>query len=64
MTKPLPDHLKSKIPDHPYKCEVCKGHRGHGDHSKCSRIRQDRHAQVLRDEAFDNLLMDDKKGRR
>lgn len=32
-----------------------------GKHYKCSRIRQERHAQILRNEEFDRLLMFDKK---
>lgn len=53
--------LKSGCPDLPSRCDVCNKPRNLKVHARCSKIRQDRHAQQLRDEAFDNALMFDKK---
>jgi len=61
VTKPLPGKLKSNCPDFPSRCDVCNKQRSQGKHYKCSRIRQERHAQALRNEEFDRLLMFDKK---
>lgn len=62
MTKPLPGKLKSNCPEFPSRCDVCHKQRSQGKHYKCSRIRQERHAQILRNEEFDRLLMFDKRG--
>ncbi len=48
--------LQSGCPDLPYTCDVCNRPRCLKVHTKCSKIRQERHAQQLRDEAFDNHL--------
>jgi hypothetical protein len=40
----------------PYTCDVCNRPRSLKVHTRCSKIRQERHAQQLRDEAFDNHL--------
>lgn len=53
--------LKSGCPDLPYTCDICRRPRSLKVHFKCSKIRQERHAQALINEAFDNMLMDDKK---
>lgn len=49
--------LQSGCPDLPYTCDVCHRPRSLKVHARCSKIRQERHAQALRDEAFDTLLM-------
>lgn len=43
------------------KCDICGKNRAAGNHQKCSRKRQRIHEQILLNEDFDNLLMDDKK---
>lgn len=53
--------LQAGCPDLPARCDICNRPRNQKVHGRCSRIRQERHAQQLRDEAFDNLLMNDKK---
>lgn len=58
---PVKGKLQSGCADLPYTCDVCHRPRSLKVHTRCSKIRQERHAQQLRDEAFDNLLMDDKK---
>lgn len=55
--------LKHAWPEFLSKCDICGKNRNQKVHAKCSKIRQERHAQQLLDEAFDNLLMDDKKVR-
>lgn len=53
--------LQANCPDLPYICDICGRHRSIRIHMKCSKIRQERHAQILRNEAFDTMLMFDKK---
>lgn len=60
MTKPLPENLK-KPKNYPYHCDICDWPRGSGDHKRCSKIRQQRHADMVRNEELDRLLMFDKK---
>lgn len=48
--------LQSGCPDLPYTCDVCGRPRSIKVHKRCSKIRQERHAQQLRNEAFDNHL--------
>lgn len=38
-------------------CDICGRARSVKVHTRCSKIRQERHAQALRDQAFDTLLM-------
>lgn len=61
MTKPIPGKLKSNCPDFPSKCDICKRQRSQGNHKRCSKIRQQRHADMVRDEEADRALMFDKK---
>lgn len=60
MTKPIPGKLQARCPDMPIICDICKRSRAHGNHQKCSKIRQQRHAKVLLDDEFDRMLMFDK----
>lgn len=64
MTARIPGKLQERCPDFPSKCDICGKPRNQMVHKKCSKIRQERHAQILRNEEFDNLLMDDKKEKR
>lgn len=48
--------LKAGCADLPSRCDVCNKPRNKPVHARCSKIRQERHAQQLRDEAFDNHL--------
>jgi len=43
-------------------CDVCNKNRSQGNHQRCSKIRQQRHADMVRNEELDRLLMFDKKG--
>ena len=61
MTQKLPERLLSLCPDFLSKCDICGRQRSVKVHKRCSRIRQEQHAQILLNEEFDNLLMDDKK---
>lgn len=45
MTKPLPGKLKSNCPEFPSSCDVCGKQRSHGNHQKCSKIRQARNKE-------------------
>lgn len=45
----------------PKACDVCGENRYRGNHRRCSRIRQQRHADRLRDDEHDRSLMDDGK---
>ena len=56
-----PGKLSAGCIDLPSNCDICGKKRSAANHSRCSRIRQERHAQVLRNEEFDKLLMSDKK---
>lgn len=57
MTPKVPGKLKHNCPDFPSKCDICGLQRSRKVHAKCSKIRQERHAQMLRNEEFDTLLM-------
>jgi hypothetical protein len=61
LTERIPGKLKSNCPDFPSRCDICNRQRSQGNHKRCSKIRQQRHEQVLRNEEFDRLLMFDKK---
>jgi hypothetical protein len=65
MTARIPGKLQERCPDFPSKCDICgKPRNNRGGHIRCSKVRQERHAQMLRNEEFDNLLMDDKREKR
>ena len=51
--------LKAGCQDLPYTCDICHRPRCLKVHTKCSKIRQERHAK---DEEPRNLMTDDKKG--
>lgn len=53
--------LRAGCLDLSLECDVCHKNRSRGSHDKCSKIRQQRHAQILLNEEFDRLLMFDKK---
>lgn len=53
--------LQAGAPELHYQCDVCKNPRSHGNHRRCSRIRQRQHADRLRDDEYDKSLMFDKK---
>ena len=40
MNEKAPGKLQAGCPDLPYICDVCGKHRSHGNHGKCSKIRQ------------------------
>lgn len=61
MTKPIPGKLKSNCPEFPSKCDICDRQRSQGNHKRCSKIRQQLHADMVRDEEADRELMFDKK---
>lgn len=48
--------LKHARPELLSMCDICGRARSVKVHTRCSKIRQERHAQRLRDEAFDNHL--------
>lgn len=45
MTNKLPGKLKSNCPEFPTACDVCNRSRAHGNHQKCSKIRQERNKE-------------------
>lgn len=45
----------------PSKCDICGKPRNQKVHTKCSKIRQKQHEQILLNEEFDRLLMFDLK---
>lgn len=45
MTDKLPGKLKSNCPEFPTACDVCNRSRAHGNHQKCSKIRQARNKE-------------------
>lgn len=53
--------LQAGAPELHYQCDVCKNPRSHGNHRRCSRIRQRQHADRVRDDEYDKSLMFDKK---
>lgn len=60
MTESQRGKLTSSAPELPYRCDICDRPRSKGVHTRCSNVRQERHAQILRNEEFDRLLMFDK----
>lgn len=62
MTKPIGGKLNAGCLDLPFSCDVCGYPRGGGKkHKRCSIIRQQRHADLVRDDEADRALMFDKK---
>lgn len=61
MTKPAGGKLNAGYLELPSKCDVCGNARGTNKHKRCSKIRQQRHADMVRDEEADRALMFDKK---
>ncbi len=59
--KKKPGKLLHGHAETPSRCDICGHARNKKVHMRCSRIRQERHQQMLRNEAFDNALMFDKK---
>lgn len=56
MTKPAGGKLNAGYLELPSKCDVCGNARGTNKHKRCSKIRQQRHA-----EDADRAMMFDKK---
>ena len=47
----------------PFKCDICGKARNLKVHTKCSKIRQQKHEQMILDAELDRLMMFDLKGR-